>query len=48
MALSKPTYNVYIEGNIAAGKSTLLNILQKELGPLAECVKLLLLKRFEK
>jgi len=38
MALSKPTYNVYIEGNIAAGKSTLLNILQKELGPLAECV----------
>ncbi len=38
MALSKPSYNVYIEGNIAAGKSTLLNLLQKELGPLAECV----------
>jgi len=38
MALSKLPYHVYIEGNIAAGKSTLLNILKKELGALAECV----------
>ena len=40
MALSKlpPTYNIYIEGNIAAGKSTLLKILQNELDMDAECV----------
>ena len=40
MALSKlaPVYNIYIEGNIAAGKSTLLKILQKELGEIVEGV----------
>ena len=40
MALSKlaSVYNIYIEGNIAAGKSTLLNILQTELGTNVECI----------